>query len=175
MECPRCHNKDITKLYELNGKYYCRDCIKFHRVFIDETRKTDNQLYTPINAQYNLAFTLTSTQMNISHQLVENYKQRKNSLVLAVCGSGKTEIVFELIQSTVSEIISSQNAGLLGVSVLLTIWTASSGFRAVIKGRHRLSMPSFYKYNTMLLTSIINYLMGILLIIRYSRPLYLVI
>ena len=42
--------------------------------------------------------------------------------------------VFELIQSTVSEIISSQNAGLLGVSVLLTIWTASSGFRAVIKG-----------------------------------------
>ena len=36
--------------------------------------------------------------MNISHQLVENYKQRKNSLVLAVCGSGKTEIVFELIQ-----------------------------------------------------------------------------
>ena len=98
MECPRCHNKDITKLYELNGKYYCRDCIKFHRVFIDETRKTDNQLYTPINVQYNLAFTLTSTQMNISHQLVENYKQRKNSLVLAVCGSGKTEIVFELIQ-----------------------------------------------------------------------------
>lgn len=42
--------------------------------------------------------------------------------------------VFQLIQSTINEVISSQNAGLLGVSILLTIWTASSGFRAVIKG-----------------------------------------
>ena len=45
--------------------------------------------------------------------------------------------VFELIQSTVNEIIHSQNAGLLGVSILLTIWTASSGFRAVIKGTNK--------------------------------------
>lgn len=42
--------------------------------------------------------------------------------------------VFELINTTVDDVIRSQNAGLLGVSVLLTIWTASSGFRAVIKG-----------------------------------------
>jgi membrane protein len=42
--------------------------------------------------------------------------------------------VFELIESTIIEIIGSQNTGLLGISILLTIWTASSGFRAVIKG-----------------------------------------
>lgn len=43
-------------------------------------------------------------------------------------------LVFELTESIVIEVIGSQNTGLLGISVLLTIWSASSGFRAVIKG-----------------------------------------
>lgn len=42
--------------------------------------------------------------------------------------------VFELMESIIIEIIGSQNTGLLGISILVTIWTASSGFRAVIKG-----------------------------------------
>lgn len=42
--------------------------------------------------------------------------------------------VFQLIENTVKEIVNYQNTGLLGASVLLTIWTASSGFRAVLKG-----------------------------------------
>ena len=42
--------------------------------------------------------------------------------------------VFELIETIILEVLGSQNTGLLGVSVLLAIWTASSGFRAVIKG-----------------------------------------
>lgn len=42
--------------------------------------------------------------------------------------------VFELTETIVLEVVGSQNTGLLGVSVLLAVWTASSGFRAVIKG-----------------------------------------
>ena len=42
--------------------------------------------------------------------------------------------VYELTESTIREVITSQNTGLLGLSILLAIWTASSGFRAVIKG-----------------------------------------
>ncbi|PRR84269.1 YihY/virulence factor BrkB family protein [Clostridium vincentii] len=42
--------------------------------------------------------------------------------------------VFELMESIIIEIIGSQNTGVLGVSILVTLWTASSGFRAVIKG-----------------------------------------
>ena len=42
--------------------------------------------------------------------------------------------VYQLTESTIKEVITSQNTGLLGISILLTIWTASSGFRAVIKG-----------------------------------------
>lgn len=42
--------------------------------------------------------------------------------------------VFTLIDTTVVEIVDTQNAGLLGASIVLTMWSASSGFRAVIKG-----------------------------------------
>ena len=41
---------------------------------------------------------------------------------------------FELIYNVIIEIIEKQNTGLLGASLLLVIWSASSAFRAVIKG-----------------------------------------
>jgi membrane protein len=42
--------------------------------------------------------------------------------------------VMELTEATILEVLGSQNTGLLGVSIILAVWTASSGFRAVIKG-----------------------------------------
>lgn len=42
--------------------------------------------------------------------------------------------VFELTSTTIEEVITSQHTRLLGVSVILTIWSASSAFRAVTKG-----------------------------------------
>lgn len=41
---------------------------------------------------------------------------------------------FQLISSTIVEIIETQSTGLLGASILLVIWSSSSAFRAVIKG-----------------------------------------
>lgn len=41
--------------------------------------------------------------------------------------------IFELTKTTVEEIFDNQYTGLLGISILLTIWTASSAFKAVIK------------------------------------------
>ncbi|ALB43989.1 MULTISPECIES: YihY/virulence factor BrkB family protein [Clostridium] len=41
--------------------------------------------------------------------------------------------VLELTQSTVIEIFDNQYTGLLGISILLTLWTASSAFKAIIK------------------------------------------
>lgn len=45
--------------------------------------------------------------------------------------------VFSLIDTIVVEVVETQNAGLLGASIILTIWSASSGFRAVIKGLNK--------------------------------------
>lgn len=42
--------------------------------------------------------------------------------------------VFDLVASIIREVVDNQYKGLLGVSMVLSIWTSSSGFRAVIKG-----------------------------------------
>lgn len=42
--------------------------------------------------------------------------------------------VFNLIYKTVLEILNEQNVGLLGISIILSMWSASSGLRAVIRG-----------------------------------------
>lgn len=42
--------------------------------------------------------------------------------------------VFDLTSATIVEVIENQHAGLLGVSIMLSLWAASSAFRAVIKG-----------------------------------------
>jgi len=41
--------------------------------------------------------------------------------------------ILELTQSTVKEVSDNQYTGLLGLSILLMIWTASSAFKAIIK------------------------------------------
>lgn len=43
------------------------------------------------------------------------------------------ESVLILIEKIILEVLGSQNTGILGVSILMAIWTSSSGFRAVIK------------------------------------------
>lgn len=44
------------------------------------------------------------------------------------------ESVYELTESIVKEVFDKQYTELLGVSILLAVWTSSSAFRAVIKG-----------------------------------------
>lgn len=86
MECPRCHNRNVNRLYKLNGKYYCRECIAFHRVFVDEKIVPEGFQYPSKAVQYHLDFELSASQKQISRQLVENYQNQLHSLVLAVCG-----------------------------------------------------------------------------------------
>lgn len=45
--------------------------------------------------------------------------------------------VYNLVDYTVVELVENQYAGLLGASIAVTIWSASSGFRAVIKGLNK--------------------------------------
>ncbi|MCX0393817.1 YihY/virulence factor BrkB family protein [Clostridium perfringens] len=44
---------------------------------------------------------------------------------------------FNLIQSTVIEIVDREQTGLLWISIALSIWVSSSGFKAVIKGLNK--------------------------------------
>ena len=74
MECSRCHNQNVERLYELNGRYYCRECIQFHRVWIDETCQQENHQYPACQVQYHLDFELSPTQRKYPDSLLKIIK-----------------------------------------------------------------------------------------------------
>lgn len=44
---------------------------------------------------------------------------------------------YSLIEQTVKDILTYQNGNILSLSLILTIWTAASGFRAIIRGLNK--------------------------------------
>ena len=95
--CPICGNNDIHSIGYLNGKPYCRRCISFRGEEVE--RKPSYPKKAPIHLEYELS----PEQKELSDKLVENYKKGINSLVFAVCGSGKTEIVLAVIQKALED------------------------------------------------------------------------
>ena len=94
--CPICGNTDIRSIGYRNGKPYCRKCISFRG------QEASGNYIQNDNAEYTLRYELSDDQKRLSKQLVENYKRGIDSLVHAVCGSGKTEIVLEVIRYAIS-------------------------------------------------------------------------
>ena len=90
--CPVCGNTDVHSIGYLNGKPYCRRCISFRGEEVKDITSF------PKEAPINLSYELSIEQTELSNRLVSNYKNGINSLVFAVCGSGKTEICLELIK-----------------------------------------------------------------------------
>ena len=90
--CPICGNTDIHSIGYRNGKPYCRRCISFR----GEEVKGD--ISYPTSAPINIDYELSNEQNELSNKILTNYKDGKNTLVHAVCGSGKTEIVLKVIQ-----------------------------------------------------------------------------
>ena len=90
--CPICGNKDPRFIGVRNNHPYCRKCITFRG-----QEATDDYIQYDY-AEYALSYKLSDDQKRLSDQLVENFKNGIDSLVHAVCGSGKTEIVLESIK-----------------------------------------------------------------------------
>ena len=90
--CPICGNIDIHSIGYLNGKPYCRRCISF------KGEKAEYNAQEPKNAYFALAYDLSLEQKELSNRLVRNYQNGIDSLVNAVCGSGKTEICLKIIK-----------------------------------------------------------------------------
>ncbi|MDD3924580.1 MAG: helicase-related protein [Erysipelotrichaceae bacterium] len=98
MKCPRCLNEDPRYFYLGSKGYYCRRCIKFKRVLIDESinlimEQLDS---TDMDVDYQLNFALTPLQRTISDKLAIMIDDQ-DTLVYASCGAGKTEIVMKTI------------------------------------------------------------------------------
>lgn len=89
--CPRCGNSDPRFLGHKNGEVYCRKCISFRG---EEALEKKGSLK---NVVLSLDYRLSKEQEALSEQIIENYDKGIDTLVYAVCGSGKTEISYGII------------------------------------------------------------------------------
>ena len=97
MKCPRCGNENPHFFYDNGKNKYCRKCISFRRIFIDETPESNIEKLETINPSYQLSFELTKHQIDISAKVLLNVLNNHHVLIRAVCGAGKTELVYETI------------------------------------------------------------------------------
>ena len=97
MRCPRCLNEDPAYFYKGVHGYYCRKCISFSRICIEDTLESVS-LDLPGNnsEEYVLKYPLTEKQKIISTQCKEKIEET-DILIHAVTGAGKTELVVETI------------------------------------------------------------------------------
>ncbi len=93
MRCPICQNEDEKYFYEKNGQIYCRKCIEFSKKQppLKVVKKTKD-IY------YRLDYPLTPNQKKASYLLIERYKNQQDTIMKGVCGAGKTEIIYGVIE-----------------------------------------------------------------------------
>ena len=94
--CPRCGNSHPKYIGYLNGKPYCRFCISMKGKEAKKDKSFKPAVVTKLN------YKLSREQSFISRQLIKNYNERRDTLVNAVCGAGKTELVFGVIAHCIS-------------------------------------------------------------------------
>lgn len=101
MKCLRCGNSDPDYFYLGHRGYYCRKCISFSRVLLEEELEP---LEYDINldvSDYSFNYELTNVQLNASNKCLE-YIKDSDVLLHCVCGAGKTEIVVKTISDYLS-------------------------------------------------------------------------
>ena len=90
--CPRCGNSDPRYIGMRNGRPYCRKCISFVGT------KANPLPSSPKTVDLCLHYDLSGEQKQLSRKIVDNYTRGVDTLVYAVCGSGKTEISFGVME-----------------------------------------------------------------------------
>ena len=95
--CTRCGNRDPRFIGHLNGKPYCRKCISFRGEGVTHSKQR------PKNVVLSLEYSLSKEQKKLSNAVLDNFKKGIDTLVYAVCGSGKTEISYGVIAYAMSK------------------------------------------------------------------------
>jgi len=90
--CPRCGNRDPKYIGYKNGFPYCRFCISLRG------ENAPDYSYSGGEAILSLKYDLSKEQKEISERLIFNFKRGYDTLINAVCGAGKTELVYGVIE-----------------------------------------------------------------------------
>lgn len=102
MECIRCSNKDPAYFYKGHKGYYCRKCIKFSRILIEEELSDVDYDISDDASDYHFSYELTKYQLEASRKCLDCLKY-SDVLLHCVCGAGKTEIAVESISNYLSK------------------------------------------------------------------------
>ena len=92
MKCARCKNEDPSWFYKGSKGWYCRRCISFSRVLIEEEMKPiELEEIREGSEEYVLAYPLSEAQERIGRECAQ-YSKTSDILLCCCCGSGKTEM-----------------------------------------------------------------------------------
>lgn len=92
--CLKCGNQDINYFgYDKFNKPYCRLCLSFNKESATLKNKDSNKQF-----KLTLDYQLSDKQEKASNQILESFKNKKDCLIYAVCGAGKTELVYKTIE-----------------------------------------------------------------------------
>lgn len=102
MRCPRCLNEDPTYFYLGSKGWMCRRCVSFKRVLIMEEQVQIAPYELSVDCEeYTLDYPLTSLQKNVAERCAKMIFEQ-DVLIEAICGAGKTELVFPTIAKMLS-------------------------------------------------------------------------
>lgn len=102
--CNRCGQAVDKERHQLPiGAYYCRSCLILGRVRSDEELYYFPQEEFPKADVLKWQGTLTEFQAKVSQRLVEAVAKRKDSLVHAVTGAGKTEMIYQVVAQVIHQ------------------------------------------------------------------------
>ncbi len=100
MRCLRCGNEDHTYFYfdQNSHTWYCRKCVGFKRLDVGQYPEQKQYQKRRIDCDYQLEYPLTLKQEKAVNEIMQYLRQKKDVLVYAACGAGKTELTMEAIK-----------------------------------------------------------------------------
>lgn len=93
--CSLCGNKNLNYFgVKPNGERYCRLCVSFNGKKAEKDISKNNNCN---KGDLKLNYPLVKEQEEISNKVLDSFTKHKNCLIYAVCGAGKTELVYKTI------------------------------------------------------------------------------
>ena len=102
MRCPRCSNEDPRYFYKGRQGYYCRKCVRFKRILLEDVLAPKEYEIEKEAGEARLSYKLTPQQEVIAQACLA-YVRDFDVLLWCVTGAGKTELTIKSISAFLKE------------------------------------------------------------------------
>ena len=100
--CQRCNSSILEEWYLPIGAYYCRECLLMKRVRSDQALYYFQQEDFPKQDVLKWRGQLTPFQEKVSEGLIQAVDKQEPTLVHAVTGAGKTEMIYQVVAKVIN-------------------------------------------------------------------------